>query len=427
MHALTRHLHKLAVEIGCRPIGSPANRAAADYIRDVFSGLALAVEEQPYPCTGWECRGAWLSMLPGDRGRSNQREADLRRLSQSPQAHFTRVAAVSNRRTTSSGQPLQVEANAFSPACDVIAEAVPASTLDELAAADLTGKIALLHGELVAEPLAAKSWFLRGERDDAIIAALEVKRPAAVLAPPPPTPQYEQFTGDWELEIPAATAPLGVIERILAQPGPLHLRLDCAKYPATARNIVARQPGVRPADAPARRVALMAHFDTRINTPGALDNAGGVAVLLALAEGLAGKALPFDLEFIAFDGEEYLPIGDDEYVRRAGEASFTDISLAINMDGAGYIGGQNTVAAFNMPPELTGRIEAVVTRRPAMQWVEPWPQSNHSTFALRGAPALAFSSAGAFNLAHFQADAFEQVSVAKLAEVVDVVREIAAG
>ena len=30
----------------------------------------------------------------------------------------------------------------------------------------------------------------------------------------------------------------------------------------------------------------MAHFDTRINTPGTLDNAGSVAALLALAESL---------------------------------------------------------------------------------------------------------------------------------------------
>ena len=141
MHAqLTRHLHKLSVEIGCRPIGSPANGASADYIRDAFRHLGLTVEEQEYPCTGWNCRGAWLSI--GD-------------------------------------EPLPVEANAFSPACDVLAAAIPASTLAELAAADLTGKIALLHGELVAEPLAAKSWFLRGESDDAIIAAFEGKRPAA--------------------------------------------------------------------------------------------------------------------------------------------------------------------------------------------------------------------------------------------------------
>lgn len=393
---LTRHLHKLSVAIGCRPIGSPANQAAADYIRDAFRGLDLAIEEQPYPCTGWDCQGAWLSI--------GSEPLRLR-----------------------SGQALPVEANAFSPACDVTAAAVPASTLDELAAADLTGKIALLHGELVQEPLAAKSWFLRGERDDAIIGLLESKRPAALLAPPPPTPQYEQFTADWELELPAATAPLATIERLLAQPGPLHLRLDCAKYPATARNIVARQPGVRMADAPAKKVALMAHFDTRVNTPGALDNAGGVAVLLALAEALRQTALPFDLEFIAFDGEEYLPLGDDEYVRRAGEASFADIALAINMDGAGYVGGQNTVAAFNLSPELAGRVEAIVARYPAVQWVEPWPQSNHSTFAFRGVPALAFSSAGAFNLAHFPEDTVDKVSVEKLAQVVEAVREIVMG
>jgi len=397
MHTqLTRHLRKLSVEIGCRPIGSPANQAAADYVGDLFRGLGLAVEEQEYACTGWECAGAWL----------NTGDAALR---------------------LRSGQALPVEANAFSPACDVTATVVPVSTLNELAAADLTGKIALLYGELVAEPLSAKSWFLRGERDDAIIGALEGKRPAAVLAPPPPTPQYEQFTGDWELEIPAATVPAGVVERLLARPAPLHLRLECGKFAATARNIVARKAAAfRPAQG-SKRMALMAHFDTRINTPGALDNAGSVAALLALAETLGDVALPFDLEFIAFDSEEYLPIGDDEYVRRAGEASFADIPLAINMDGIGYVGGYNTVAQFNIAPELAARPEAIVGRYPAVQWVEPWPQSNHSTFSFRGVPALAFSSAGAFNLAHFQADTFEKVSVEKLAEVVAAVREIVAG
>jgi aminopeptidase YwaD len=386
--SLTRHLEKLCVEIGARPVGSPANDRAADYVRDVFAALGWVVEEQPYACTGWDCAAASLAI--GD-------------------------------------EALAVEANAFSPACDVAAPAVAASTLDELAAADLTGKIALLHGELVAEPLSAKSWFLRGERDDAIIGLLEDNRPAAVLAPPPATIQYEQFTGDWELEIPAATAPRVVIERLLAQPGVLHLRLDCAKRAATARNIVARKPGPGQPGMPPKRVALMAHFDTRINTPGALDNAGSIAALLALAETLGGLALPFDLELIAFNSEEYLPIGDDEYVRRAGEASFADIPLAINMDGIGYVGGHNTVAQFNLGPAPATRLEAIVASYPAVQWVEPWPQSNHSTFSFRGVPALAFSSQGAFNLAHFQADTFEKVSIEMLAEVVAVTRDIVLG
>jgi len=130
---------------------------------------------------------------------------------------------------------------------------------------------------------------------------------------------------------------------------------------------------------------------------------------LALAEALRGAVLPFDLEYIAFDGEEYLPIGDDEYVRRAGEESFARIALAINMDGIGYVNGANTVAPFNLAPELAGRVAEIVARYPAVQWVEPWPQSNHSPFTFRGVSALAFSSSGAFGLAHFPHDTIEQV------------------
>jgi|GEM_PF-297629 len=382
---LSRHLEKLCAEIGVRPVGSPANDRAADYIRDVFAGLGLAVEEQAYACTGWDCAGASLAV--GE-------------------------------------EALPVEANAFSPACDVTAPVVPAATLDELAAADLTGKIALLHGELVAEPLSAKSWFLRGERDDAIIGLLEAKRPAALLAPPPPTPQYEQFTADWELALPAATAPRPVIERLLGYAGQLSLRLECAKRPAAARNIVARPPALRSSDIPPRKIVLMAHFDTRINTPGAVDNAAGAAALLALAEALGGAALPRDLEFVAFNSEEYLPIGDDEYVRRAGEASFADVALAINMDGVGYIGGANTVAQFNLGSELASRLAKIVGRFPALQWAEPWPQSNHSTFTFRGAPALAFSSADAFGVAHYPTDTIVLVDVGRLAEIVTVVGEV---
>ena len=137
-------------------------------------------------------------------------------------------------------------------------------------------------------------------------------------------------------------------------------------------------------------------------------------------------ALPFDLKFIAFNSEEYLPIGDDEYVRRAGEAYFADIPLAINMDGIGYVSGHNTVAQFNLGPALAARLEAVVAHNPTVQWVDPWPQSNHSTFSFRGVPALAFSSQGAFSLAHFPTDTIAQVSITKLAQIVAVVSHIVA-
>ncbi|MBK6433506.1 M28 family peptidase [Candidatus Amarolinea dominans] len=334
MHTqLTRHLHKLSVEIGCRPVGSPANQAAAAYMRDVFSALGLVVGNRPTPAP------AGSAQAPG---------------------------------CPLEAMPCRSRPTPFSPACDVTATVVPAATLTGLAAADLTGPGSrCCTAKLVNEPLAPKSWFLAGERDHAIIGSAGKQTTGRGAGAAPPTPQYEQFTADWELEIPAATTPVAVIERLLAQPALLHLRLDCAKYPATAANIVARKPGARPPGAPPQRMALMAHFATRFNTPGALDNAGSAAALLALAETLRGAVLPFDLEFIAFDSEEYMPIGDDEYVRRAGEASFAEVALAINMDGADYVHGPNTVARFNTSPALTARLEAIVARYPALQWTEP--------------------------------------------------------
>jgi Zn-dependent M28 family amino/carboxypeptidase len=173
------------------------------------------------------------------------------------------------------------------------------------------------------------------------------------------------------------------------------------------------------------KIVLMAHFDTKIETPGAMDNAAGVAVLLGLAQSLASFDLPFGLEFVAFNGEEYLPIGDDEYLRR-GEADFPNILAAINFDGVGAALGANSLTALAASAELEGQAKCLMERHPAFVWVEPWPESNHSTFAFRGVPSLAFSSSGVRHLAHTPADTLEQVSEAKLyatallaAEIID--------
>ena len=82
---LARHVHSLAEEIGARPIGSPGNHAAAEYIQAALRAAGSAVERQPYACPAWHCSEAGLEL---------------------------------------DGQKLAVEANAFSPACDVTAPVV---------------------------------------------------------------------------------------------------------------------------------------------------------------------------------------------------------------------------------------------------------------------------------------------------------------
>jgi hypothetical protein len=51
---------KALLEFGPRPLGSHANQAAADYIRDCFLSLNYQVEEQEYSCTAFDHAGANL-------------------------------------------------------------------------------------------------------------------------------------------------------------------------------------------------------------------------------------------------------------------------------------------------------------------------------------------------------------------------------
>jgi len=69
----------------------------------------------------------------------------------------------------------------------------------------------------------------------------------------------------------------------------------------TYRNIVAEVIGT---EAPQQILVVGAHYDTVTNSPGADDNASGVAGLLALARVLAARPLKKTVRFVAFALEE---------------------------------------------------------------------------------------------------------------------------
>ncbi|MFH2104097.1 MAG: M28 family peptidase [Chloroflexota bacterium] len=377
---LNDHVRRLSVEIGARPIGSPANQTAADYIGQAFLSANLELEEQAYPCVDWEHSGTNLEI---------------------------------------NGKPAPVSANVFSLPCDVTAQCIPLCSLAELESADIREKIVIFYGDLAKVQLSPKSWFLISPAEQRIIALLEEKRPAALLAPPAATVEYEQVSEDWELDLAAATVPRDVALALLHEPtARLHLRIDSRRVLATARNIVARRKGPG-----SGKIVMMAHFDTKIQTPGALDNAGGVAVLLGLASTLNKSSLACGLEFVAFNGEEYLPMGDTEYLRR-GEQDFGSIIAAINMDGIGAAMGTNSITTLAANDEFENTVKSIAGGYPGVVWVDPWPESNHSTFAMRGIPSIAFGSVGVRSLAHTPEDTLDQISAAKLAEVAQLARDI---
>lgn len=106
-------------------------------------------------------------------------------------------------------------------------------------------------------------------------------------------------------------------------------------------NIVARPPGLRPTD---EQVVVGAHLDTTPDSPGANDNASGVAVVLELARMAAQSPPRVPAVFVAFAGEERVrrtpsdsvfAEGSHEYVRRLSKRETRAVAGMINIDMVG--------------------------------------------------------------------------------------------
>jgi aminopeptidase YwaD len=369
---LGKHLQQLAGRIGTRYIGSPGNRAAQDYIRREMERIGLAVEIQEAACPDWSLRRAIL-------------EAE--------------------------GIQLRVYADPFSPPVDVTAPIVPACTTAELEAADLRGRIAFLCGDLTAAPVSPKRWFLKTGHDERIVGLLEDKRPAAILSAQPGVPYFANGFCDADFSIPSATLPRDAAMDLLRKnPAAVHLILDIRRRPGSTANVVGRKAGPRP-----ETIVLCAHYDTAFATPGACDNAGGVAIVLALAAHFASERPDCSLEFAAFSGHEYLPLGVDAYWKTADAGKMI---AAINFDGAGHVLSAGTLT------ELIAAAQSKLEPYSGAVWVDPWPESDHSAFAMRGVPALVFGGMGMRGITHSTGDTVEGISLGKLDEAASLAAEI---
>jgi hypothetical protein len=105
---------------------------------------------------------------------------------------------------------------------------------------------------------------------------------------------------------------------------------------------------------------------------------------------------------------------DGEYIRQRGDL-LPGVLAAINMDGIGPKLGTNTIMIVSHSEGFQQEVARRVEQYPGMVWVEPWPASNHSTFAWRGVPSIAFSSIGGKPLPHTADDTVDWISAAKLA------------
>jgi aminopeptidase YwaD len=82
-------------------------------------------------------------------------------------------------------------------------------------------------------------------------------------------------------------------------------------------------------------ILIGAHYDAVPGTPGADDNATGIAVLLEMARSLSANPIKYPVQLVAFDMEEYGMIGSRAYAKYLNQQK-QKLRLMISLEMLGY-------------------------------------------------------------------------------------------
>jgi hypothetical protein len=240
------------------------------------------------------------------------------------------------------------------------------------------------------------------------------------------------------------------IEQILTDLGYRVARHEYDVDDLRVRSIEATMPG---AARPEEIVLFGAHYDSVRGTPGANDNASGVAALLELARQFAGKPQPRTVRFVAFVNEEppFFNIGEmgSQFYARDAIARGDRIVAMLSLETLGcysdepgsqqypfpfgllypdrgdfvaFVGNfgsralvRRSVATFREAAAFPSEGVAAPSFIPGVYW------SDHASFWPYEVPALMVTDTAPFRYAeyHTEGDVPEQVDAERLARVVD--------
>lgn len=358
------HLHALCEVSPDRRPGSPGNEQAAGYVAQEWRHLRWDVSDQRFDVLDWSGSAGSVTL-----GRQRWT------VHPSPYAHGAEMS-----------RPLLV-----------------LRTRDDLdtaaASGGLRGRAVLLMDELSREQLTPLGYpFYANPDHAAILDVLMQARPSVVLAGTGTAPQtagaMEPFPLIEDGTFPIPTGNLGLSDAAaLARHDGERVRVDMSahRWPSTARNVIARRGPRSP------RLLVTAHLDSKPGTPGAVDNASGVTVLLLLARALADQTLDaVGVELLAVNGEDcYSAAGELAYLDEYGP-SLDEVHLVANVDGVGFRVGGTAYSTYELPAVLEEPVRRAVTGPAAhdahLLEGPAWLASDHAVFVARGRPAVAFTS-----------------------------------
>jgi aminopeptidase YwaD len=386
------YLMRLCLQIPNRRVGSEGNRTSTDFFASIVASFGFETESPAFDCIDWTHEDVHLTV---------------------------------------DGVNFEAYASPYSLGCRVSAPFVGISTVEELEAMETSNEILFLHGDIAREQLMPKNFtFYNPDEHKRIIRLLETKKPQSIVAA---TSRDNEMTGavypfplieDGDFNIPSVYMTEEVGNRLVEHIGKeMSIKFLANRIPTTGCNVIAHK-GANPE----RRVVLFAHIDTKDGTPGALDNATGVVVLLLLAELLADYAGNLGIEIVGLNGEDYYSAPGEQQYLSINEGRFAEIILGINLDLVGFNQGKTSYSLYDCPSEITELIHKVFSTQPGIVEGEPWYQGDHGLFLMNQRPALAITSESFVELlkeiVHTPKDVPEIVDTSKLVDVALALRDL---
>ena len=359
--------------IGARPVGTERNREVLAYLKQCMDSAGYRVRSLETSCQVWDWNDSFLDGYP-------------------------------------------IHPSPFSLAVHGRFPVLSISSRKELLCSRITGKIILLHGDIVREPLMPKEFpFYYPDEHREMNDYLESHQPAGVVALTGkhpmcgmnPYPLFEDST----LMVPTAYGPESLVESVGTS---ALLNISSRRSPASTVQLVAQQHHSS-SGAP---VVICSHMDTKYETPGVLDNAAGVAVMLSCMTAIGDRPKgTADFEFIPFNGEEYCGVpGQLAYLDDLKQRS-AEVRLVLNIDGVLLRDSPLALSWYNMDESREEIIGRFLEDEKEFVRGEPWYAGDHSVFAFQGIPCLALTSADfdrALSVTHTESDTLACIDQARI-------------
>jgi len=350
------YLETFCHEISERCVGSEGNRQATRFFEKELSNLGWKTVLAEFDAVDWEENGAAL--------RSN-------------------------------GKTFNVLVSPYSLGFKGEAKLVAASTTKELENLDIKDTIVLLFGEIAKEQLMPKNFvFYNPDEHQKIIGLLEKGQPRAIISATGRNPALAggvypfPLIEDGDFNIPSVYMTEEEGKELISVIGKkVFLESKSKRIPGKGYNVIATK-GKKNSD----RIVVTAHIDAKKGTPGAIDNATGVIVLLLLADLLKDYNGDNIIELVAFNGEDYYAVSGQMNYIKANQENFKEIILNINIDGAGFKEGPSAFSLFELPEVLQKITLEIIRQYSGITEGAHWPQGDHSIFLQYGVPAIAVSS-----------------------------------